>query len=162
MYWTEYSEHRHSRIMTAHLDGSNYRAIVSGLLYPSGIAVDYKPNFSRIMWTNYDENRISSLDLRSRDHVKHQLRTVARYSGKSPTGIVLHEGKVFWGTYEGKTLRRKTESGTARTVYSGQYGIAQLTVATSYIPPISRQNHCDGQSCVNVCALTPTGYACLP
>ena len=145
--------------MTADLDGGNHRAIVSGLYYPSGIAVDY--DSSGLFWTEHGEHRIQSWDSNPQKGGNY-MKTVVWWSGDSPTGIVVHDGKLFWGTYGCKTLRRRTEYRPGSTVYWGKHRISQLTVATSDVPNVYRPNHCIEQSCTNICALTPTGHTCLP
>ena len=153
MYWTTFWA---GVMKGAQMDGSDASQIVGGLNGPAGIVIDYGTN--RMYWTEYSGNRIRSSNLDGTE-----VRTIVTLpSGTDPWGIAIHNNQIYWGNYEAKSLQRSSKSGHGvQTVFIGSSKIQQL-VWTGRNFSKSRQNHCEGQNCTNICALTATAFRCVP
>ena len=111
------------------IDGSGPFEIVGGLVYPGGIVVDHKS--ATLFWTDHDKNRIQSSDLGGKN-----IRTEVQMANKTgPWAIGLHNGRIFWGNWQAKSLQRCDKYGKKiRTLLSGKRGIWNIAVFTARPP----------------------------
>ena len=142
-------------ITKAGMDGSNPMPLITGLLDPHGIVIDF--SVSRLFWAEAGLNAIQSSNLAGGDIRK--IVTLPASSG--PVGLAIHGNKLYWGTHTSKLLQSSTKTGeNIRTLYTSASLIEQVTLATKNLTR-TRRNHCDGQSCLGVCVLTTTAHRCL-
>ena len=157
MYVTTYNDaRRRGSILRAGMDGSGRTEIVKGLESPGGIVIDHSS--SKLFWADNFANRIQSSDLDGEN-----VETVATLQdGAKPWGIIMYDGRLFWGNYQARTLRSANKTGgDIQTVYRAASSVTHLTSLTQDVPKFSRQNHCDGLGCSNICVLTPASATCM-
>ena len=152
MYW---SKPRTGIIAKADMDGSNVKEIISGLISPAGIAVDFDSR--RIFWVEWSGARIQSSNLDGTD-----VQLVLQLSRNTyPWGIAVTGQRLFWGGNSG-SLQSSNKSGQdIRTLDNGTSSILHLTLAAPN-PVHTRLNHCEKQACSDgICVLTSNSFRCV-
>ena len=124
MYWTV-AYNGGGMIMKAGLYGSKAAKIVTGLLDPYGIAIDFSGR--RLYWADEDTHMIQSSYLDGRDN-----KTVVELpSGSKPVGMAVTGDRIYWGAWGSGKLQSSTKSGydiQAHVEGEGADEIAHLAV----------------------------------
>ena len=140
------------------MDGRNVQKVVDRVFRPVGIAVDQ--NSSKVFWTDHGEHTITGWT-EFPQHGKH-VRLAKAWTGGNPSGVVVHNDHLFWGTFRDFKLRTATINGYAvKVVYRGISEISQVDVIRDRSQVLSRPNHCSGQTCSGICLLNPTSFSCV-
>ena len=157
MYWTQGSFFREGEVVRAEMDGSNRVAIVSGLVYPLAIALDFQA--ARLYWVDYSAYKIQSSSVDGSD-----LRTVIDFSSDARLiGIAVFNHRIYWSN--SLSLQSGNMDGQEiRTLYTGDFELLSLAIEPNKAErPTNRTNHCKDQKCDDgVCVLTATSFRCLP
>ena len=155
MYFTEALS---GSVVRANMDGSDPVKLVTGVLRPAGIAIDF--DSSRLIFAAYWTSTIKSCNLDGTD-----VRTIVNLPLDSfPYGIAIQDGRIFWGDSGGlsKSIRScKTSGEDVRTLYRNAPGsINHVSVASLELRQ-TRKNDCEGVVCAGICVLTPDSYTCV-
>ena len=147
MYWARYLA---GSIHKAGMDGSNPITLVTGLIWPIGVTIDFASR--RLYWAEDRNNRIQSSDLHGQD-----IRLVLQLPVDSwPWGIAAWNGRIYWGNYDnGKLQSANMDGGDMQTLYTESKPIHYIAVVPSWDQQTNRKNHCAGRYCANLCVLTP-------
>ena len=154
MYWTG-----SNGIMRASMDGTNSVQIVSGLVTPRGIVVDFQT--SALFWVDAGTKRVQTSRLDGSS-----VATLAGTIDSSPWGIAVDRDRVYFGSFGSSPYALRSCSktgGDIKTHYTGGTQMQHLAFISSRHPTTTRRNDCAGQSCSGngICVLTPSSYRCL-
>ncbi|CAH1974934.1 unnamed protein product [Acanthoscelides obtectus] len=154
MYWTDWEEP--AAIMTAYMDGSNYRSLIDhNIHWPNGLALDY-PN-GRIYWTDAKKMTIESAKLDGTD-----IRVVLGEIEKHPYSLAVFEDRLYWSDWSTRSIQscEKFTGKEYRTVVEDK----QLIYGVSIFHPVQRRrkdNPCERAPCSDLCLLKDAkGYGC--
>ncbi|VEN44848.1 unnamed protein product [Callosobruchus maculatus] len=154
MYWTDWDEP--AAIMTAYMDGSNYRRLIdNNIHWPNGLALDY-PN-GRIYWTDAKKMTIESAKLDGTD-----IRVVLEEIEKHPYSLAVFEDRLYWSDWSTRSIQscEKFTGKEYRTVIEDK----QLIYGVSIFHPVQRRrkdNPCEQAACSDLCLLKDAkGYGC--
>ena len=112
-------------IQRANMDGFNLTTLVTNVTNPAGIAVDD----SRIYWADHLRHSIESSDLDGCN-----VQTVVQLqSGSYPWGLVLHDDRIYWGTWGKVGAIQSVDKGGKDlcTHYEGLGAVQHLALVTS-------------------------------
>ena len=157
MYWTKFWDiNSEGGIFKAEMDGTNAVEIVSGVVWPESIAIDF--DSQRLFWTDEFVDKIQSSNLDGTD-----VQLVLQLSSAAgPSGIVVTDERIFWGNSITKSLQSSDKAGhDIVTLYDGGYSIRHLAIAPQNLVQ-TRPNHCEKQMCSGgVCVLNRNSFRCV-
>ena len=157
MFWTEGSVR--GSISRAWMDGSNPVRLATGLHEPRGITIDFQS--SRLYWTCVGDDKVQSSNMHG-TNIQTVIQRPQRPTSSRPYGIALLGGRIYWTNNITKKLESQTVSGRdPRLLHTGVNPLWHLTIVPRLGLPTNRTNHCENQSCPNVCVLTPTSFKCV-
>ena len=138
------------------MDGGNRKTLISGLVAPFGITIDFPSQ--HLYWADEDEDKIYSSNLDGRN----VQAALPLPKGTEALGIATLGERIFWGTSGTVLLCSSTKNGSdARIEFSGIHGIAHIAAVAPLKLPSGRMNHCKGRNCSKVCVLTANSARCL-
>ena len=138
------------------MDGDSNHLLLSDLVYPTGIVVDFKE--SKLFWAEYKGDVVRSCGLDGSN-----VRTVLQLpSGSYPWGLTILKDRLYWGQYWAYSIHSSSkDGGDLRLHYTGNNKVKHFTVTASN-PNSTRENHCEGVHCPGICVLNRNGYSCRP
>ena len=138
------------------MDGTNPSEIVTGLIYPAGIAIDYDSR--RLFWTEALTDLVQSSNLDGTD-----VQLVKQLNDDTwPWGIAVKDGRLFLAQYSSGSVESSDMSGQdVEVLYNGSNHIQNLELATPN-PVQTRKNPCENQTCSGkICVLNRDSFRCL-
>ena len=155
MYWT--TADSPGSVSRGGLDGSDVSVIVTGLIYPAGIAIDFRR--SRLYWTVGGESKVQSSDMHGMD-----IRTVMQLPSDSGTcGIALHGNRIYVTNWSSGKMQSFTTAGEdLQELVTHANNLYHLAITWAHPDrPTNRKNHCENHGCSKVCVLTRTAFNCV-
>ena len=140
-------------IYKANMDGSNVTEVVTGLVDPNELVIDFEA--SRLYWSEYYALRSSYLN-------GTDIRTVLE--GYKTWGVAVHGDRLYFSTQTDQSVVsvNKLNGSDLRTEFTVPSTVFGITVADMSSQPQPRSSPCADQPCSHICTLTSsTSFRCL-